>query len=403
MEALTTAEQPGTVAVTPPSTVLNPNTISGTSGGGKPDINEPEGQSLEDILTAESKRLRDEDQAAEKEVRKKADKAVDDAKVKADDAAKAERQPKAEKPVKNDAVDGENPEPVEKSAAQKPATGQDGQERRQSEGQHREPPARFLPEARTKWANVPNEVKAEFHRVSQEMETEITRHKEASDRYEQFRRFDDMAKANGRDFATESIPKVLEFERMIQRNPIAALDFALKETGSQYSLYDVAQAIVQRGPQAVQQAFSHGQGQPAQLQPNHEIEALKAEIQAMRVETTVKPVVAEFQRSHPDLDARSVQMEAILKSGVIDQIYGSGLSLEQKLAEAYRMAGGVPPSRSEPHDLPAHSEPPARPVDPDAGKKSVRGAPVDGADTPVSDTETDLDQIFRKEMRKLAR
>jgi len=88
---------------------------------------------------------------------------------------------------------------------------------------------------------------------------------------------------------------------------------------------------------------------------------------------------------------------------VVEQIYGSGLSIEQRLSEALRMAGGKTPSRSEPEApfVPAQAIP-AAPLNAEAGKKSVRGAPSDGSDTATEETETDLREMLRKEMRKLA-
>lgn len=75
------------------------------------------------------------------------------------------------------------------------------------------------------------------------------------------------------------------------------------------------------------------------------------------------------------------------------------------MSEAYRMAGGqYLSSRSEADPLPAHSEaPPPRPVNPDAGKKSVRGAPADGTDTSVDDTDSDdIREMLRKQLRASA-
>ncbi|WP_340109423.1 hypothetical protein [Pikeienuella sp. HZG-20] len=67
-----------------------------------------------------------------------------------------------------------------------------------------------------------------------------------------------------------------------------------------------------------------------------------------------------------------------LQSGVIEQIYGSNLSPEQRLSEAYRMTGGRPPSQSASEADPEPVAPPMpRPVDPDGGK-SISGAPTSG-------------------------
>src|SRR5690606_36212024 len=140
-----------------------------------------------------------------------------DAKAKADEAAKVEKAADKEKPTTEDAKPNpkEPADEAEKSDAEKLATGQEGEDKpRPSEGSKRnEPPARFLPEARAKWANVPNEVKSEFHRVWQEYEGEIEKHRAGSERYQAFRQYDEMAKSVRRDLAADSIPKMLQIER----------------------------------------------------------------------------------------------------------------------------------------------------------------------------------------------
>lgn len=412
-----TVTQPGTVAIEQPSTVLNPHTVTQQSGGGMPSLSEPKTednkpQSIESVLEAESKRLKGEDAEGAKA---KAEDAAKDAKPKADDTAKAEAEDKKEeaKQPKPRAEDGkfakaEEEPKAEKGASEKTAAERVGSDERQSEGRkHAEPPARFLPEARTKWANVPNEVKAEVHRVSQEYETELQKHKTSSDRYETIRQFDETARQNGRELK-DSLAKVVEVEQALARNPIAGLESILREVGprkadgSPLTLMEVAQHVV-NNPQAYQQATT----QPVQQAQQHpqrdpEIDALRAELNSMKAEQTIVPLITKFAGDNPDYYALEPKIAQILGSGVIEQLYGAGLSAEQKLAEAYRMAGGQPSSRADTATVQTHSEPEsARPVNPDAGKKSVRGAPSDGADTATDETETDLREMLRKEMRKI--
>jgi len=308
--------------------------------------------------------------------------AAEDAKAKADEALKGKDGPQRTPDGKFKAGD----ETAARGVAEKPAAGQDGTDRRQSEGQYREPPARFLPEARAKWANTPDVVKAELHRVTREHEAEIAKGREVSERYEPIRKFDDIARSNGRNLH-ESLQKVVAVEEAIARNPVTALDMILqeigprKQDGSPLTFIEVAQMAV-RNPQAFQQPHYAA---PQQTQPNGEIQALRAELQAMRAEQTVMPVIAKFIEDHPDYPELEPRIEQVLKSGLIDQIYGTGLTLEQKLTEAYRMAGGgFAPSRS---DLVADaansgaddvaSQGAARP---DAGTKSIKGAPIGGLD-----------------------
>ena len=330
----------------------------------------------------------------QKTVEDKAQAAADNAKAKVAETEKTEPAPKQDKARAEDGKFAKAQQPAQteqpiKSAPEQAAAERSAPEDRQSEGRrYSEPPARFLPEARTKWANVPNEVKTEFHRVSQEMESEIGRYKQSSERYEQLRQYDETARSNGRDL-TESLAKVTEVEKAIARNPIAGLDAVLREIGprkadgSPLTLLEVAQHIVQN-PQAYHSATSQASqavhSQPQAQQRNPEIEALRSEINSMK-QQAILPEIERFYEAHSITPGSDIEnaLASVLESGVIERIYGNGLSLTQRLSEAYRMAGGQPPSRSGPEVAmaPAPAAPVARPVDPD-GQKSIKGAPTSG-------------------------
>ncbi|GMB80537.1 hypothetical protein NN6n1_13190 [Shinella zoogloeoides] len=411
-----TVAQPGTVALEPPSTVLNPETVSTTSGGGKVDIGNAAEGSIESVLEGELSRLKAEDAKLETDAKEKAGAAAKDAKEKADAAAKTEKgEEKSDKQPRQRSDDGkftkaETEEPgakadkgePEKAAAERSAP----EEGRQSEGRkYAEPPARFLPEARGKWANVPNEVKAEFHRVAQEYEQENAGFRQSHERYQELRQYDEIARGNGRDLR-QSLEKIVNVERAIAQNPIVGLDMVLREIGPRkqdgtpLTLMEVARHIVQN-PQAYQSAAA-----PMPLAPQNspEVKALESKLASLETRlatASIQPVIDAFANSHPDYAQLEPQIAAILEAGVIEKLYGDSLSADQKLAEAYRMAGGRgPSSRSEPEAIPAHSEPKDEPSK-DAGTKSIRGAPANGEDTVVEDVETDIDAILRKEMRKI--
>lgn len=407
-----TALQPGTVALEPPSTVLNPQTIDNISGGGKPGLTEPDdGGSIEDVLEAELAEIRKADKPEKVDAKPEADAKAEKPEAKEKDAKAEEKpgQPRENgKFAKAEKAEDEPEAKADKGAPAKGATGQEGSERRTSEGRHPEPPARFLPEARAKWANVPNEVKAEFQRVSQEMEQETQQYRASHERYTQLKEFDDIARGNGRDLR-ESLMKVGEVETALARNPIAGLDAVLREIGprksdgSPLTIMDVANYLTQN-PQAYQQhTASVAPREMPQPPANPEIEQLRAQVNTLVANQTILPVVERFSEGKPDFEALSGTIEKILSEGIVDRLYGAGLSLEQKLSEAYRMAGGqAPSSRSDTDLLPAHSDAaPARPVNPDAGKKSVRGAPADGDDTSAEEPDTDIREMLRKEMRRL--
>jgi hypothetical protein len=421
------------------STILEPAPGAMALGGGAPVIadikdkgaDDYKPQSVADVLTAEAKRLNEEEAAEQKAVKDKAAKASEDAKAKVSEKEQAEKdaeaKAKADRARANDGKfakaektegddgdeaeqDGEQPEKAdeqEQEKSRRPRT-QEEIQRENEKRRYSVVAERFTPEARAKWDNVPHPVKAELFRLSQERDTEVQRYRQSHERYEQFRQFDEIARTNGRDLR-QSLEKVVAVERALAANPISGLDMILREVGPRrpdgqpLSLYEVAQHIVSKGPQAYQQmAAQPMMQQPQQRQPDPEIAALRQELAAMKTEQTVVPVVNSFAQSHPDFEQLAPQIKAILESKVIDGIYGSGLSYEQKLSEAYRMAGGRASMQQMPEDTDeTHSEVAARPVNPDAGKKSVRGAPSNGADTATDDRETDLREMLRKEMRKL--
>lgn len=283
----------------------------------------------------------------------------------------------------------------DKSAPDRAAAGQGGDEARQSEGRkHAEPPARFLPEARTKWANVPNEVKAEVHRVSQEYEGELTKARESADKYEAIRQYDELSHQNGRGGVKGSLEKMVQIEQALARSPAMGLELILREVGprkqdgSPVSLYELAHAIAKQSPQQFQQNMNSAMGQRQQPQQqqrqNPEMAALTKELQDIKSQlatSRTQPVIEQFKANRPDYHSLEPQIAEILKSGVVQKIYGTGLSPEQKLEQAYRMAGGQGPSSQSAAPAPAPANPQATPARPDPdpdGQKSIRGAPSSG-------------------------
>ena len=314
-------------------------------------------------------------------------KAVDDKAKAAADTAKEEAKAEVKTEAKVDkarAEDGkfakaEVDAKADKGAPEVAASERAAPEERQSEGRkYSEPPARFLPEAREKWANVPANIKAEFHRVSQEMETETAKFRESHEAYEAIRQYDEMAKNSGTDLKT-ALQSYTSIENMLRSDPVRGVAEVLKNIGLTPQQY--AQHVMQN-PQAHQ--FTQAPApQQAQQQQNPDIEALRVKIEEMEMARKTDAIMPEinsfYERNeitpHSDLEKK---IASILESRVIDNLYGPGLSVEQKLSEALRMAGGRAPSQFvQPEASPAPVQSQTRPVDLD-GQKSVRGAPNAG-------------------------
>lgn len=413
-----TAPETGAV---PLSTSIDPSPVGATQNGGG-EVRTPEKSDKPESVQDSIRSVIKDADAKEAETKEKAEKAAADAKVDADKAGEQEKAAKPEgdkgKPAKGAKAEN-NTDPAkvdagaDKGAADKPAAGQEGAGQRQSEGrQHSEPPARFLPDARDKWGPTPREVKSEIYRVTQEYEQEISKHKASAERYEPIRQFDEIARANGQELK-DSLEKVVRIEQQLARNPIAGLEMIMREIGprkadgSPLTLYEVAHAIAKQSPQQYQATMAQfgGQQQPQRQQANPEVAALKGELgelKSMLMTQQVSPIIETFAAQHPDYHALEDRIAEVLKSKVIDNLYGTGLSPEQKLAEAYRMVGGrMATSHSDPAASPAHSQPaPAPQVDPD-GRKSVTGAPNGGEDaSDDSDADVDIRSLLKKGLRK---
>ena len=399
----------GTVAIEPASTTLTNGTVDISGGGApkfstdKPETASKDGTSIRDVLTSEAKRINEEDATDEEGVQAKADKAVDDAKAKLEDKAKEDPKPDAKA-----GSETKEPAKAEKGEPEKAATGQESADKsRPSEGQkYSEAPARFLPKAKEAWVNVPNSVKADFHRISQEYEQETAQYKASHERYESLRQYDEVAKSNGRDLK-ESLAKVMEVEAAISRNPLAGLEAVLREIGprkadgSHLSLYEVAQHISQMTPQQFYQSIGGqlGQSQQASAQPqsSREIEELRTELQQIKSAQVEQTIIAPFVSDHPRFMELQDDIEFFLKSGKIP----ASLSPSERLEAAYDMAERINPrSVSAPHREEEISAA-ADHVPSDAGTKSIRGAPNGGEDPPMRDKKQSVRDLLRNEMRQM--
>lgn len=315
-----------------------------------------------------------------------------------DETEAKDKKPVEAEPAKAD--EGKPAKPVEAKAetgaAVKPAGERDDSEHRQSESRKFvEPPARFLPEARTKWANVPNEIKSEFHRVSEEYEREVADHRQFR---EGLREYEDLAKQHGatvKDTMARYVAAdralnqnfgqgVAQMAQMYGHNPAQAIASVMQGFGITPQQY--IQAVTQNpqlaqaplAPQMQQQRAPEPRQQ--QIDPQQMTQQIKEQL---RMEMSAEQKVSQFAQSHPDFSGLAPQIKSVLDSGVLERLYGDGLTHEQKLAEAYRMAGGSGPASNPTPAMPAaHSESDAPPVNLEAGTKSIRGAPAAGTDNP---------------------
>lgn len=309
----------------------------------------------------------------------------------------AEDDVKVEKPTKESKEEKDVAEPESKeapakpvkAAAEKPADEQGKAVKPASEAaNYVAPPARFLPEAVTKWENTPNNVKAEVHRVIGEIENELTEHRQFR---EELREYEELAKQHNVTIK-DTMQRYVAADRQLNENFGAGVASLFQMYGKD-PVQGIAEILQAQGV-TPQQYAEYILKQPAQqVQPQHqppqetqskaEIEALRRELEMFKQEqanaqrqaqiASVTPIIERFAQQHPDYAALEHNIANILKSGIIEQNYGNGLTLEAKLAEAYRMAGGRPSIQAQ-QESDSYSEPNTpRPVDLD-GLKSIKGS-----------------------------
>lgn len=389
-------EQPGTVNL---STTLEPGAVNLEAvGAGRPSLTEPgdkqaaapeKEESLRDTIAAEAKRVKEETaKEAASKLAKEDPKAAE--KAKADEKAAKER----DEAIKLAKAEKDKSDPTKAKGAPEQAA-----DASQSEGRatRYEAPARFNEQAKADWDSAPDSVKAEAHRAFRELETGLTKNKEVVDRYEKFRQFDDVAKSNGRDLP-DTIAKIAEFERVMRENPLAAINYALRESGP-------------RGPDgkpiSIDDIVSHvaGQSNDQRLQAAHaRIQELEGQIEASATAARIPAMVQEFAKTHPRLDELADVIAPLLKAG-------HALPTAYELADALRpaSAGNTASEATTRQPLTqaqsdrAHTPTPAAPLNPEAASKSVRGGPANGEDAPSDEPDLEIREMLRREMRSLSR
>lgn len=400
--ASTPADSGGSV-----STTLEPNAPAQTSGGGAvtpPAEDAPKEPSLRDTIADEMKK-----DAAPKEDAKADDAKPADGSDKGEDGkGKGEKADKGKddaKPAKEAKADADAEDVKAAKVDDKTETKTDDAKGDKSDDKpgHYQPPKSFLADSREKWTNVPRAVQRDIDNVVRQHEAEVTELKQATERYESLREFDDLARSNGRDLR-ESLSKMSQIEDLMQANPYAGLNAILQEIGPKkpdgtpVSLFEVAQFISQQGPQKWQQIVgARPQAQNDQQRVDPQVEALQREIAQMKTQQTAQSVIEPFKRDHPRYDELKSDIAMFLKSGRIP----ASLSPSDRLAAAYDMAERINP--------PSNVEEPAPKTSPDAdgraepssaARKSISSAPGSVSTDYAPERGGSRADILREEMRR---
>jgi hypothetical protein len=391
------------MAAEPLSTVIDTNTEAGPSGGGVPKLTEDKPEpSLRDTIAAVVKEEGDAREKVETDPKDAKEQKGEKPEIKADE--KAEDKPK----VADRAPDGKFVPKAKDEAANDTGKVDDAAakaEEKSGENKHYpEPPKNFLPDSKEMWRNVPRPVRRDIEIMVREHTEAMDRTKAHTERYESIRPFDELARSNGRDLR-ESLAQMNHVENLMRRNPIAGLDAILKEIGPRktdggaISLYEVAQHIVQQGPQGYQQIMAQAQ-QEQPRQPDPEVQRAQQELAETKARLIAVEVIAPFKADHPRFDELQEPIAAILQSAMISP----SLSAAERLEAAYVMAERLhPPSSPAPDEAQQAPAPESRAADSLVGQKSIKSAP--GAVTTDMESERggSIRELLQDELRRQRR
>jgi len=381
----------------PLSTTLDLDPGAGPSGAGAPRTlqTEPKEPSLRDTIEQVVK----EDTAKVEEKPKE--------KVEAEPKPEKPRDPTGkfaanEKPAETEAKGKEGEDSAQVAKEPEAGTGQDktAQDRPSEGKRYPEPPARFQPDSKEQWRNVPRSVQRDVEVMTREHDT----YRQSHERYEPVRQYDEIARQNGRTLQ-DSLAKVVEIEDALAKNPIAGLDRVLQEVGPRkpngqpYSLFEVAQHIVSQGPQAYQQMSSQAQQEMSQTRVQ-QLEQENAQLkQAQQGQALASQIIAPFAQTHPRYFELEDDIALFLQSGRIDP----SLSPAEKLAAAYDMAERLNPPSHVSAVTDPDPDPESRAVTNLSGTKSIKSAPGAVSEELEPDSGGSIRDILESEAKRMAR
>lgn len=319
---------------------------------------------------------------------------------------KAEKTPeKPEEPKQQPAVEEGKKAAVEPEKDD--ADGQAGKTKRElrSESLRAPPPApaRLIPSAREKWANVPQEVKFEVTRILEETDREITQYREAKQFREELKDYEEMARSNGTT-VKQALNNYVEIERKFSEDPaqgfrqlmqnmnmhptqaIGAILRSVNATPQQLAqmLTNSPEAFTALAP-SPQRAPQNQYQQPQQSQENPEVVALRQQVEAMQARMIEEEYIKPFERDYPEYREHEAAIAEVLKSGIIEKVHGTGLSPRDRLEVALGMVAPHALMRASQTQeyVQDNSVPSQRDITPAVdlrGQKSIKGAPH-GIDT----------------------
>lgn len=256
------------------------------------------------------------------------------------------------------------------------------------------PPARFSQAAKEKWAEAPEEVRAETERAVSELTKGFEKHRAAAERDAGLAEFHEMA-AKGQTTVKEALAKYVGMENLLRTSPEKGIEEIFKNVGLSPKEW-AAKLLGQTPDEAASAADATIRNLTARLE---KAEAAIGTVHAEREQTktaTTTEAVTKFAAENPRFEELSDDIAFFLKSG-----------RTKDLAEAYKLAerlNPAPAAKVEAVPEPAASSAPVRtvptlvpsPSSSDAGTRSIAGTPTAGSDPVRKQPSSSIKEAIRR-------
>jgi len=310
----------------------------------------------------------------------------------ADDKPEVKPEPKREggKFAKADPVEAK-PEPTEQDEDTDPDANAEGEETGQEDGtkdrssEDRDidkPPARFLPRAKEKWAEVDADVRGEVHRALQNAEKGLQEHRESHEFRKELREFEDMAREHGTTVKA-AMTNYVAIDNLLKTDPVAGINRVLTSIGITPQQY--AQHILnapQQPPADPKVSQLERQIQQLTQQLQGVTQTTQQSQQEQQLQQVKQSIIEPFRASLGD-DDRYEELEEDIAFFLNSDKIPPTLSAQKRLAAAYDMAERINPAGyTQQNTGRLNPATPVKPINP-AGAKSIKGAP-NGTSVPKS-------------------
>jgi len=190
-----------------------------------------------------------------------------------------------------------------------------------------EPIPRMAESAKRDWADTPETVRGDIHRLNSEVGKAIQHYQGVAQAFKPIARFHQMAQEHGTTLE-QALTNYVGIETKLREDPIAGLDMIINnlnlkdpQTQQPIGLRDIAYYVLNRSPEQLQQVQQGNMQSAAQQQIGalyQEVNGLKRALQQWQNAqqfTHVRSAVDHFAETHPRLDELGALIENEIKLG----------------------------------------------------------------------------------------